>query len=163
MQLLPRRYGHPDVTALVAAVQREYVQIYGEPDSTRVDPAEFAAPNGWFVVGYEHGRPVAMGGWRRRQPGGVVPGNAPAEIKRMYVVPEARGRGLSRLVLAAIEESAAAAGIDVLVLETGQPQAVAVSLYRSSGYTDAPRFGDYADEEDAIYLAKTLVPGLVSN
>lgn len=156
MQLESRPYDHRDVTALVAAVQDEYEQIYGEPDATVVDPSDFADPNGWFAVGYEHGRPVAMGGWRRRPAGGLVPGTAPAEIKRMYVVPEARGRGLSRLVLAAIEESAGAAGIDVLVLESGEPQTAAVALYRNSGYTDAPRFGHYADEQDAVYLAKRL-------
>jgi len=158
VQLEARPYTHPDVTALVSAVQLEYRQIYGEGDATVVDPTEFEPPAGLLVVGYVDGQPVAMGGWRRRPPGGPVPGSAPAEIKRMYVVPGARGRGLSRQVLSALEESAAAAGVDVLVLESGEPQIAAVTLYRSSGYTTAPRYGAYAHEPDAVYLQKRLSP-----
>lgn len=157
MQLQPRAYDHPDVVSMVAAVQSEYARLYGdEGDVAPIDRAEFVAPDGWFAVGYVDGRPVAMGGWRRQVPGRLIPGTSPAEIKRMYVVPQARGQGLSRQMLAAIEESATAAGIDFLALETGLAQPQAIGLYRSSGYTEAPAFGYYADQADSVHLGKAL-------
>lgn len=157
MHLELRTYDHPDVVSMVAAVQVEYAQLYGdEGDTSPIDHADFVAPTGWFAVGYVDDRAVAMGGWRRREPGPLIPGTFPAEIKRMYVVPEARGRGLSRWMLTAIEDSAAAAGVDFLVLETGLAQPQAIGLYRGCGYTDAPAFGYYAGEADAVHLGKAI-------
>lgn len=158
MRIEPTGYDAPAVVSMTAAVLAEYARLYGdeEGDVSPIDAADFVPPAGWFAVGYVEDRPVAMGGWRRREPGPLVPGSTPAEIKRMYVVPEARGRGLSGLMLAAIEESAAAAGVDFLVLETGLAQPQAIGLYRGRGYTDAPAFGYYAAEPDAVYLGKAI-------
>jgi len=77
----------------------------------------------------------------------------------MYVAPSARGRGLSRIVLAELESSARAAGLDWLVLETGQPQTSAVGLYRAAGYTevDGTPYGHYLGEPDAIHLGRSLL------
>ncbi|MDP9443071.1 MAG: GNAT family N-acetyltransferase [Actinomycetota bacterium] len=150
-------YGHPDVTAMVEEVQDEYRRRYGgDGDTAPVDPSQFAAPHGWFVLGYADGQPVAMGGWRTLGPEVKAPGERPAEIKRMYVRPAARGRGLSRLVLTALEDSARAAGRDWLVLETGYAQPEALGLYHSSGYIDVPDFGYYAGEPGAFHLGKRL-------
>ncbi|MPZ94321.1 MAG: GNAT family N-acetyltransferase [Propionibacteriales bacterium] len=155
-----RTYEHPDVRELTAAVEEEYRDLYGgDGDTAPVDVADFEHPTGWFAVGYLDGKPVAMGGWRRHPPG-PVPGERPGEIKRMYVVPEARGRGLSRLMLLAIEDSARAAGIDWLVLETGLEQPAAVSLYRATGYVDIPHFGYYADDDRAVHLGKDITKNL---
>jgi ribosomal protein S18 acetylase RimI-like enzyme len=158
VQLIPRPYGHPDVIALTNAVQEHYQQLYGSPDESVVEVADFEAPTGHFVVGYVDGQAVATGGWRRlgERPG--LPSPRTAEIKRMYVVPSARGRGLSRIVLAELESSAHAAGLDWLVLETGAPQRSAVRLYRSSGYTDidGEPYGHYVGEPGVIHLGKSL-------
>lgn len=158
MRIEPAGYDDPTVVTMTAAVLAEYSRLYGdeEGDISPIDRTDFHPPAGWFAVGYVDDRPVAMGGWRRREPGPLVPGTTPAEIKRMYVVPEARGRGLSRRMLAAIEESAAAAGVDFLVLETGLAQPAAIALYRSCGYTEAPPFGYYAGEPDAVHLGKPI-------
>ena len=69
LELRARPYDHPDVAVLVAAVQREYVTRYGDEDATPVEPAEFAAPHGFFTVGYACAEPVACGGWRARDAG----------------------------------------------------------------------------------------------
>jgi GNAT superfamily N-acetyltransferase len=100
-----------------------------------------------------------MGGWRRHDPAtsGDVPGSSPAEIKRMYVIELARGRGHARAILASLEETARASGADWLVLETGHTQPEAISLYRSSGYVDIPHFGHYADAPLAVHLGKPLM------
>ena len=80
----------------------------------------------------------------------------PAEIKRMFVREGVRGQGFARMVLASLEASAAAAGADWMLLETGQPQIAAVGLYRSSGYVDVEPFGHYADSELALSLGHPL-------
>ncbi|MGW5052120.1 GNAT family N-acetyltransferase [Actinokineospora sp. NPDC004072] len=143
-----RAYDHPDSQALIAEVQQEYVIRYGGPDESPVDPAEFAPPLGLFLVGYEDDLPVATGGWRSH--------GAAAEIKRMFVVARARGRGYARQMLAELEATAAAAGHEQLILETGSKQPEAVALYRSSGYTGVTPFGHYADAPLAIHLGKPL-------
>ena len=149
-------YEHPDVATLEAAAQRFYIQIYGGPDHTPYATADFSPPQGAFFVGYLNGEAVAMGGWRFRTPGVPRVARRPAEIRRMFVRESVRGRGFGRLVLAALEASAAAAGADWLLLETGQPQVAAIGLYRSSGYVDVERFGYYAKSETALNLGRPL-------
>jgi GNAT superfamily N-acetyltransferase len=146
-----RPYDDPDVRRMVDEVQAEYVVRYGGPDAAAVDPAEFTPPGGLFLVGLLDGVPVATGGWRRLDA-------ESAEIKRMYVSASVRRRGLSRLVLAELERSAAAAGIAELVLNTGPEQPDAIALYESTGYSARPGFGHYACHEDAVFFGKTLEP-----
>jgi GNAT superfamily N-acetyltransferase len=149
-------YDHPDVTRMVEEVQDYYVLIYGGPDTAPVDPAQFRRPEGAFFLGYDDVAPVVMGGWRMYTGGGAVMGRRPAEIKRMYVVKAARGRGLARAMLIHLEQTAATAGADAIVLETGYQQPEAIALYRSAGYRDVPRFGHYADVDGAVHLGKLL-------
>jgi GNAT superfamily N-acetyltransferase len=159
VELIPRPYCHPDVVALTQEVQAHYSKLYGEPgDESFVEVADFEAPTGRFVVGYVNAIPVAMGGWRRLGDRLGLPSPNTAEIKRMYVTPAVRRCGLSRVVLSDLETTARAAGIDWLVLETGQPQTSAVKLYRSAGYTevDGRPYGHYVDEPDAVHLGKSL-------
>ena len=148
--ITPRGYDDPDATRLIAAVQLEYVERYGGPDQAAVDPAEFAAPGGLFLVGTLSGEPVATGGWRRMD----VP--AVAELKRMYVVPAARRRGLARLVLTELERTAAAAGIVRMLLNTGPAQPEAIAMYAAAGYAPTAPFGHYADTAGALFYAKDL-------
>jgi GNAT superfamily N-acetyltransferase len=141
-------YDHPDAARLVAELQREYEVRYGGRDGTPVDPAEFAAPGGLFLVGYLDDAPVACGGWRRR--------GTDAEAKRMYVARAARRSGLARAMLAELERSALAAGHRRMILETGTQQPEAVALYRSAGYTPIAAFGHYARSPRSIHLGKLL-------
>lgn len=145
-------YDHPDAVALIAEVQREYVARYGDEDLTPVDPAQFTPPHGLFLVGYLDDRPVACGGWRVHD----GPDGTEAEMKRMYVSPAVRGRGLARAVLAELERTAVGAGLPRMVLETGSEQPEAIALYRSAGYVDVPRFGYYADVPEALHLGKVI-------
>ena len=107
-------FGDPRVQALVAEVQDYYVQIYGGPDDSPVDPAEFDAPQGLFLLGLVEEAPVAMGGWRRRPELDALIGGRCAEVKRMFVSPTRRRQGLARRLLAALEDTARAAGATVL-------------------------------------------------
>lgn len=136
-------FAHPDAMLLIEAVQGEYVARYGGRDNTPLDPLMFEPPHGSFFVGYAGDDPVASGAWRRRDDVEAFGTTNAAEIKRMYVVPEARGRGHARAVLAHLERTAAAAGAAVMVLETGDEQPEAIALYESSGYSRTEPFGHY--------------------
>lgn len=149
------RYDHPDAQRLVEEVQQEYIVRYGGPDEAPVDVHEFDAPHGLYLLGYVEDRPVASGAWRRS---GVAAlgATSTAEIKRMYVVPDARGQGHARRLLAELERTARAAGIDALVLETGLGQPEAIGLYESSGYVLIEGFGHYCGSELSRCFGKRL-------
>ncbi len=137
---------HPDAMLLVEAVQEEYVARYGGRDESPIDPTDFEDPNGQFFVGYLDDVPVATGAWRRSTVEALGTSRT-AEIKRMYVVPAAQRRGHARRMLAHLEATAAATGIQALVLETGIVQPEAIALYLSSGYEPVPGFGYYRGSE----------------
>ncbi len=158
LRLVPTRYDDPAVADLVAQVQQVYVARYGGPDETPMRVEQFTPPHGYFVLVYLGGSPVAMGGWRLRTgpDAARLPGDRPAEVKRMFVRSRLRGRGLARRVLADLESTARAAGVDWLVLETGDRQPEAIGLYRSEGFEDVVPFGVYAEEDGSVYLGKFL-------
>lgn len=149
MEIRAVPYDHTDAVQLINQVQHEYVTRYGGMDRTPVDPAQFLPPSGLFVVGYLDAVPVACGGWRSH-------GNGAAELKRMYVVPPVRGRGLARAVLAELERTARQAGHRRIILETGNQQPEALALYHSEGYAPVPSFGYYATTPGAIHLGKPI-------
>ncbi|RDI32858.1 GNAT family N-acetyltransferase [Lentzea flaviverrucosa] len=136
---------------MIADLQQVYVERYGDVDVTPVDPAQFAAPLGYFVIGYLDDLPVACGGWRVNDEL-----DGAAEIKRMYVIDSARGKGLSRLVLAHLEFTAREAGLQRMVLETGLRQPEAIALYTSSGYERIDNFGVYRDHPESRCFGKPL-------
>ncbi|MFB6809581.1 GNAT family N-acetyltransferase [Streptomyces sp. NPDC056387] len=160
IQLRVMPYDHPDAVELNDRVQLEYQARYGgEGDVTFLDPAMFAPPNGLYLLAYDgSGTPVASGGWRRQDENDEGYSDGDAELKRMYVVPEARGLGLARRILAALEADARAAGRTRMALETGDQQPEAIALYLSSGYTPAAKFGHYRTYESSRCMAKPLQP-----
>lgn len=99
------------------------------------EPAEMRPPNGAFFVASLHGRPVGCGGVK-------LHGRAPAELKRMWVSPTARGLGIGRRLLAELEACAQRAGAGVIRLETNRALQEAIRLYRQSGYVEVPPFND---------------------
>jgi GNAT superfamily N-acetyltransferase len=149
LELRDEPYDGPVAQELVAAVQQEYVVRYGGPDESPVDPAEFVPPRGVFLVGYLGTRPVATGAIRQLGDGAV-------EIKRMFVVADCRGRGLSRQMLAALEARARQMGATRVVLETGQRQPEAMQLYETSGYERIDGFGYYCGAELSVSYGKSL-------
>jgi GNAT superfamily N-acetyltransferase len=149
-------YDDPDAAKLIDEVQQEYVVRYGDIDATPVDVAEFLAPRGIFLVGYLDDVPVACGAWRAHD--GPAPDFRPGdvELKRMYVVPSARGKGFARAILSELERTAAGAGRLRAVLETGTEQPEALALYASSGYHEIENFGVYKNEPESRCFAKAL-------
>jgi GNAT superfamily N-acetyltransferase len=155
-QIREEAYDAPIALELMDSLQAEYVVRYGGPDATPVEPVEFTPPDGWFVLGYLDDIPVAMGGLRLRTGGDADGDEVEVEIKRMYVAPQARGNGLARLVLGALEDRARTMGVTRVVLETGQKQPEAISLYTSAGYHPIDGFGHYRCEPLSLSFAKSL-------
>ena len=135
---------HPDAQVLVEAVQEVYVGLYGGRDETPLEPGYFDPPQGSFFVGYLDDRPVASGAWRFRPDVATALGLAnPAEVKRMFVVPDVQRAGHARTMLRHLERTAQENGATHMILETGAPQTAAISLYTSSGYQPIESFGHY--------------------
>jgi GNAT superfamily N-acetyltransferase len=145
-------YEHPVARELVGRVQEEYVVRYGGPDGAVVDPAEFEPPAGLFLVAEVDGVPAGCGAWRVHATGVV-------EVKRVYVEPAFRRRGLAALLMTALERTAAAAGSRAVVLNSGSRQPEALALYALLGYTPVPGYGLYAESPEAVFLGKDLPPG----
>ncbi|MBD2817945.1 GNAT family N-acetyltransferase [Streptomyces parvulus] len=151
-------FDHPDAVKLNDEVQAEYDVRYGDGgDATELAASDFAPPNGLYLIAYdENDVPVASGGWRSQDVNGEGNADGDAELKRMFVIEQMRGRGLARRILAALEEDARAAGRTRMVLETGTKQPEAVALYTSSGYTPCEKFGYYRFHEESLCYAKPL-------
>lgn len=119
-------------------MREEVGQMYAgldlrSPKMPKAGPEELNAPNGSFIVGYEHGVAICCGGVKRLD-------TESCELKRMYVVPEARGRGVARILLAALEDRARELGYVIARLDTGPKQQGAQHLYESAGYSAIPNF-----------------------
>lgn len=127
--------------SLVAAMRAEVAQMYEGLDLTadhmpKAGPAELGPPGGVFLVGFaETGQPLCGGGVKRLPDGAC-------EIKRMYVIPEARGRGLGVVLLEALEDAARGLGYTVARLDTGPRQPHAERMYRNAGYEPIGNFND---------------------
>jgi len=88
-------------------------------------------------------------------------GDGVAEVKRMFIAPSARGRGLAKVVLAGLEDAARERGWTTLRLETGLRQPEAVALYAGAGYRPIAAFGGYVDApdaEDSLFFERVLAP-----
>jgi len=131
-------YDHPDVRRLITAMAHELDLRYGDGGLSPATAEDFLPP-GLLLVADLDGAPVGCGGIRPY-------GGDGGEVKRMYVDPTVRGRGVARALLAALVAHARGHGMRRLVLETGTEQPEAVGLYESEGWTRIPAFGHYAHD-----------------
>ena len=142
----------PVLTRLRDEQQAELGLLYdGEADIEAVLPPEEMLAT---VAATVEGQVVACGSLRDAHRYGDRYG----ELKRMYVVPEYRGRGISRLVLDRLETIARENGLRRLILETGIRQHAAIRLYRSAGYRRTPTYGPYDERTLSVCYARWLVP-----
>lgn len=142
----------PVVQALITALDAELTARYPEDDSAnhfRLDSHEVAPGRGSFLVAYDEGVPIGCGAVRCIDAG-------VAELKRMYVAPAVRGRGVGRILLMALESEARQLGAGRLVLETGPRQPEAIALYERAGFVRISAFGEYEDHPLSVFMGKDL-------
>jgi len=126
--------GRPPATDLIDAVLDEYDVIAGRALSggPSAEPGDFAAPGGVFLVGYCNRVPVCGGGVK-------AVGHGAAEIKRMYFVPEFRGRGVAPALIDALERTARELGHELMRLDSTW---ATWPIYEAAGYRVIPDYND---------------------
>lgn len=141
VQLLPVDPSHPDARQCLRAY---FAELDGRSQdglhsdaALPVQPRQLRDPEGCLLIAYLRSEPVGCGGVKH-------PAGAPAEIKRMWVSPEARGLGIARRLLEELERRAAAAGARTVRLDTNRALTEAISMYRSGGYRKVAPFNDEA-------------------
>lgn len=145
----------PDVEELLRLGDEFTFALYPAESCYLLDVSELEAPGVTVFVGRdETGHAIGMAAL-------VVKQDRSAELKRMFVHPDARGRGLASSLLAAVESAAVTAGVETLQLETGPLQDAAIALYERNGYARIPNFGPYVGDPHSVCYAKRLAQALV--
>ena len=149
VEVRPLAAADPRARRLVGELDRLQTALY-PAESNHLDPVEtLERDNVTFLAAFVAGEAVGCGAVKR-MPGGY------GEIKRMYVEPDARGRGAGRALVRALESDLLAHGIDLARLETGARQPEALALYEQCGYVRRPPFGDYPDDPLSVFFEKRL-------
>lgn len=138
LEFHPARVDDGSGAELAQAMRDEIAELYrgldlDGPDMPKAGATELSPPGGAFLVGRLDGEPVCCGGVKRLPDGAC-------EIKKMYVVPAARGRGVARRLLHALQDEARRLGYAVARLDTGPRQPGARGLYESEGYVEIANF-----------------------
>ena len=144
--------GSPDAGELIAALNAELTTTFPEPGATHfsLSDAQVIPGDGAFLVAYLDDAAVGCGAVRRLD-------ETTAEIKRMYVNPSVRGRGIGRALVEALEREARLIGVTKIVLETGTRLASAIKLYEAMGYAHIPLFGEYLSSPNtSLCFGKSL-------
>lgn len=139
---------HADFRHLVTLLDHDLQQRYGA-EQAFFDQFNKLDQIRHVVVVYEGDEPIGCGAIKAYTP-------AIAEVKRMFVKPTFRGRGIALHVLAALEQWAHELGYSSCILETGNKQPEAIRLYEKAGYTVIPNYGQYIGVENSVCMQKTL-------
>ncbi len=145
---------HPDAEALMALLDAEVLDIYwdtGDIETGALSDELKAAFNGVFLIARRNGAPVACGGV-------LVMDEAMCELRRVYALPEERGTGLARRLMAELERAASELGMSRIALETGDRQTRAIAFYEALGYRQIPLYGEHVGKWWAICYEKRILP-----
>lgn len=140
----------PEVIALIAELDAYQDGLYPPESRYALDLAALLQPNVRFMVARDE-RGCALGC------GAMVLYEGYGELKRMYVQPASRGRGLAKRLLAELEAEALTTGCEWARLETGPYQPDALALYAAAGYERRGPFGGYRDDPLSVFMEKRLV------
>lgn len=148
IRLLRTDSQHPDFLSLVKELDDLLAELDGEEHAfynslNKIDTIKNA------IVVYDDDKPIACGAIREFSPTAM-------EVKRMYTVPEYRGKGIATKVLNELEKWAAELNYEKCVLETGIRQPDAIHLYTREGYKRIPNYGKYVNVENSVCFEKEL-------
>lgn len=147
MKLLKTNSNHPDFQKLTQLFDEYLVEIDGDEKDFFAQYNQIYIDN--VIVCYEDEIAVGCGAFKEYEP-------TVAEIKRMFVLPEKRGKGIASTVLKALEIWAKEKGFQHAILETSNQLTNAISLYQKSGYEVIPNYGQYIDVESSVCMKKIL-------
>jgi len=139
----------PDVVALIAELDAYQDALYPAEARYALDLDALCQPNVLFAVARD-GQGTALGC------GAVVLRPGHGEVKRMFVRPAARGRGVARQIMQTLEQAAVDRGCRQLMLESGPYQPEALAFYASEGFGRCGPFGDYPDHPLSVFMGKAL-------
>lgn len=139
---------NPDFIALVRQLDADLAERDGAEHAfyaqfNKIDKIRHA------LVAYIDGRPVGCGAMKAFSPDTM-------EIKRMYTLPESRGKGIAARILDELESWAGELSYKKCVLETGKRQPEAIALYQKKGYQSIPNYGQYVGVENSLYFEKSI-------
>lgn len=139
---------HPDFVSLVKLLDADLAVRDGADHSfyaqyNKIDKIKYV------VVAYENGKALGCGAIKKYAPDAM-------EVKRMYVSPESRKKGIASKVVAELEKWAKELSYARCVLETGKKQPEAIELYKKSGYKQIPNYGQYIGIENSLCFEKKL-------
>lgn len=148
VQLIRTDSKNSDFMALVSALDADLAKRDGNEHSfynrfNTIDAIRFV------VVAYENEKPLGCGAIKAFSPGAM-------EVKRMFVIPESRGKGIATKILTELENWAGEMHIGKCILETGKRQPEAIQLYTRNGYKIIPNYGQYAGVENSVCFEKEL-------
>src|SRR5262245_37456184 len=138
-----------DVVTLIRQSDELMQSLYPAESNHLVDIASLAQPHVHFFVARESGRALGCGAF-------VLGTNGHAEMKRVFVDPAARGKGVARAIMDALEHEAASHGLTLMQLETGIWQPEAIALYRKFGYIERGPFGAYKPDPLSLFMEKRI-------
>ena len=147
MKLLKTNSNHPDFQKLTQLFDEYLVEIDGDEKDLFAQYNQIYIDN--VIVCYEDEIAVGCGAFKEYEP-------TVAEIKRMFVLPEKRGKGIASTVLNALEIWAKENDFQQAILETSNQLTNAISLYQKSGYEVIPNYGQYIDVESSVCMKKIL-------
>lgn len=139
----------PDFVALVKLLDADLAERDGEEHAfyaqyNKLDKIRYA------VLAYEGEKALGCGAIKEYDPGAM-------EVKRMYVLPDARNKGIASKVLSELEAWARELSFERCMLETGKKQPEAIALYEKNGYQLIPNYGQYAGVENSVCFEKVLL------
>jgi GNAT superfamily N-acetyltransferase len=137
-----------DFINLVNQLDAELAAIDGE-DHSFYDQFNKLDSIKHVVLVYENDKPISCGSVKEFAPGTM-------EVKRMYTIPEYRGKGIATKVLLELEKWTGELFYTKCILETGKRQPDAIRLYEKNGFTVIPNFGCYADDENSVCFEKNI-------
>src|SRR5436305_9209211 len=148
MEIIRTNSENPDFIGLVKLLDTDLAIRDGKDHSfyaqyNKIDKIKYV------VVGYEDNKPIACGAIKEFTPQAM-------EVKRMYTLPEYRGKGIAQQLLTELEKWAKELSYAKCILETGKKQPEAIQLYKKSGYTITPNYGQYVGIENSVCFEKEL-------